>query len=194
MDTEQTLPMRPEASEMVSDLYDRHGLGLYKYALSFTRGNEDDASDLLQGAWLRLIGRTYGPSPVNNESGCLKTYMCHIIRTDWFERLRKEKSAIRSNTLSLDEDLGDTFSLVQILATPTTPCSVESDERREVIAKVLKELPQSYARTMQAYYFDKLTTAEIARAEGLKTEAGVRHRLKVSRDYIRSRLEDPSYT
>jgi RNA polymerase sigma-70 factor (ECF subfamily) len=62
----------------------------------------------------------------------------------------------------------------------------ESAEGGEVFAKVM-ELPQKYRTVIALYYFDELTTPEIAARLGVK-ETAVRTRLSRGRDMLRSLL------
>jgi RNA polymerase sigma-70 factor (ECF subfamily) len=62
----------------------------------------------------------------------------------------------------------------------------ESAEGGEILAKVM-ELPQNYRTVIALYYFDELTSPEIAARLGIK-ESAVRTRLSRGRDMLRSLL------
>ncbi len=72
------------------------------------------------------------------------------------------------------------------MKTPADACMFESAEGGEVFAKVM-ELPQKYRTVIALYYFDELTTPEIAARLGIN-ETTVRTRLSRGRAMLRQRI------
>lgn len=115
------------------------------YKLAFARcGNQADADDVFQQVFLRYLTRQ--PSFENDEH-----------EKAWFIRatINRSKSlwdsAFRKHTQPLEETPA---------ADPTNP--FEAQERRADLAAALAQLPANYRTLIHLFYYEDLSTAQIA--------------------------------
>ncbi len=129
------------------------------------------AEDVAQEAWLvALEGARRGDVPLRWwVRGVVRNVARHFRRADATRR-RHETRAARPEAM------------------PTAECSVERAEVHRRLVDAVLALDEPYRATVLARYFDELSSAEIARREGVP-EGTVRSRLKRGLDMLRARLD-----
>ncbi len=148
----------------------RHAPALYRLAYART-GNREDAEDILQEVFLRLVRR----NPVFRDEEHCRAWLLRVAVNcaNSLHTLRK-----RRNELPLDESL----------ETASEPGPEEGGVLEAVLA-----LPKKYRIPVVLYYYEERSTAEIASALG-KNEATVRTWLFRARGLLREMLgEEGNY-
>ncbi len=115
------------------------------YKLAFARcGNEADADDIFQQVFLRYLTRKPNFASDEHEKAWFIRATIHRSKSLW-------DSAFRRHTQPLEE---------APLADPTNP--FEAHESRADLAAALAQLPADYRTLIHLFYYEDLSTAQIA--------------------------------
>ena len=134
------------------------------YRLAFLRtGNSTDTDDIVQEVFLRYIKHADKFKTEEHAKAWLIRVTVNCISSLF-------SSSWRKKTVALDENL-----------------SFEQEERHEVYYAVL-ELPEKYRAVIHLYYYEGMSTAEIAGVLSRK-EATVRSQLKRGREMLKEKLK-----
>jgi RNA polymerase sigma-70 factor, ECF subfamily len=150
-------------------LFDEHHLPLFRFAYRLT-GSVSDAEDVVQECFLELLrpGCSYDP-----ERTRLRTYLFGVVRNQCLKRRRK-------STLTDDDGLK-----------PRAEGSPESQalraEMEEVVARAVRELPDTQREVLILAHYEQLPLAEIARVMDLDVGA-VKSRLQRARAELKETL------
>jgi RNA polymerase sigma factor (sigma-70 family) len=135
------------AGGIVSDLFDRHAAGLYRLALAMLR-EPDQAQDVVQDTFLRLIAHVEAGGPLPNARGWLYTVAAHACR----DRQRR---------------LWRWLPWVPALDRRPAPESVDAAEDRDAVLRSVRALaPRD--RLLVALRAQGLSYQEIARAAEIR--------------------------
>jgi RNA polymerase sigma factor (sigma-70 family) len=159
----QPLPVDPSAQEIA-----RHTAWMRRLSRALV-ADPSTADDVVQDAWAKLAGRR---SPLG------AGYLAAVVRSLAWSRHRGEARRRRREA--------------EVARPEALPSADEVGERVEIarrVAEALAELAEPYRRTLVLRYYDDLSSAEIARREGIPA-ATVRSRLKRGLEELRSRLDE----
>jgi RNA polymerase sigma-70 factor (ECF subfamily) len=144
-------------------LYDRHSPAMFALAKRLLGGNESDASDVLQDAWLRVLPRL---SAFRGDSA-LRTWLCGFVVNGCRERFRAPLFA-EPIGIAVAFDHGGTVDLERALAS----------------------LPDGYRAVIVLHDIEGYTHREIAAALDIE-EGTSKSQLSRGRDALRRRLQRP---
>jgi len=170
--------MQAEAGQWVDELATRYGPMVFAAAFRVL-GNADDAEDVLQGVFLKLLDHSSPPQDVLNWGGWLRVSATRRAIDVLRQRARYREESI--------DNLPD-FSL------PThSNVREQIDSRRaaQQLRQALTHLPERDARIFALRYFEELSYEEISTAEGVSLSlVGVSiHR---TRKQLCQRLQSPT--
>ncbi len=135
--------------------------------------SEDLAQDTFLSAWKSLSGISDGEK--------LAPWLCQIAR-------RKAVDFQRANHREKNR-LNNLFPTSIASESASPPQEALQKEEREMLWRILSELPQRYRETMVLYYRQGQSTAAVAAATGM-TEDAVRQRLARGRDLLRDQMAE----
>ncbi len=128
------------------------------------------AEDISQEAWLAAHAHAPADRP-------LRPWLGTVVRNLVRMRLRSDARRLRREAAVTDET-----------PPPTADELVDRVELQRALADAVLELDEPYRATVLLHYFEGLTSADIARRQGIP-EGTVRRRLKVALDRLRARFE-----
>jgi len=177
----------PEAFDAIIDAYGKRLHG-YLYRLC---GSRDDADDLLQEVFLRVV-RTIGSY---SHDGRFEGWLFRIATNLARDRIRRVKRSPK--TLSLDAPAGgDADRQAESWETedenvPGPDAAMQSGEEADLIQQALGQLPDAEREVIMLRHFSQLSFAEIA--ESMETPLGTAlaraHRgLAKMREWMQPRL------
>lgn len=188
-------PSDPDEAALVRELQAgaedafAHLLALYRnpvYNMVYhITDNEADAADVLQNVFVKIIRgiKTF------RRTSSLKTWIYRIAvrealnyRRGWFRRSRREVASV--------DDLRCFLPVAQRLggAERETPYDwVEQVERKDMIERALRSLPESYRAVVVLREVEDLSYDEISNVLGI-AEGTVKSRLKRGREMLRRKL------
>jgi RNA polymerase sigma-70 factor (ECF subfamily) len=131
--------------------YDRHFRATYSLARRLTGGDEHDAEDLAQDAFLKVWRSA---SSYRAERGSVRKWMLSVVRNQGIDRLRSKASHLRTQEQAEAES-------------PRAQPSEDFDltwrnSRRDRVRKALQDLPDTQYKVLALAHFSDLTHAEIA--------------------------------
>jgi RNA polymerase sigma factor (sigma-70 family) len=135
--------------------------------------SEDLAQETFLSAWKSLSGI--------NDPEKLAPWLCQIAR-------RKAVDFQRAN-LREKNRLAHIFPALSAGQSASPPQDALEKEEREMLWRILSELPQRYRETMVLYYRQGQSTAAVALATGM-TEDAVRQRLTRGREMLREQVAE----
>jgi RNA polymerase sigma factor (sigma-70 family) len=135
--------------------------------------SEDLAQETFLSAWKSLSAIS--------EAEKLAPWLCQIAR-------RKAVDFQRANHREKLR-LSQAFPVLDAVEPISPPQEALEKEEREMLWRILSELPQRYRETMVLYYRQGKSTATVALATGL-TEDAVRQRLARGRDMLRDQIAE----
>ena len=153
---------REEAARLV----EQYSMAVYRLAYART-GNREDAEDITQETFLRLV-RT---APAFRDGEHCKAWLLRVAANCAVDLHR---SPWRRRSVSLEE--------AEQMAAP------EPTEEDGMRASIL-ELPEEYRVVVHLYYYEDLSTGEIAKVLG-KREGTIRTRLSRARKMLRQILSE----
>lgn len=139
--------------------------------------NESDAEDIVQETFIAFM-ESYGDL---NDPGKVVALLKRIAANKCLNRIRLDK------TDNMDEEF---FDSVEAVPEDFLPDSiVESEDARRIVMDIIeKSLSDDIRRTLILFYFDEISTREIAEALGVP-EGTVRRRLNFARNKIKKEVE-----
>jgi RNA polymerase sigma-70 factor, ECF subfamily len=141
-------------------LYDRHSPAMFALARRLLGGNDADASDVLQEAWLRILPRL----AVYRGDSALRTWMCGFVVNGCRERFR-----------------------APLFADATHAVTTVNYARKLDLERALAALPDGYRAVIVLHDIEGYTHREIA--EALQIEEGTsKSQLSRGRDALRRHL------
>lgn len=145
-------------------LYDSYYRYLERYVLQ-NSGNEDDAADMIQEAFLIFI-RLIEENKFRQESS-IKSYLYSIIKNLWITELRKRKSmALRNELYEIDKNEH----------TPDISHAIMKNESHKIIMDVFAEIGQKCRNILYRFYYEELSMKEIMVMEGFSNEQVLRNK------------------
>ena len=163
-------------------LVERHQVRIFHHALRMM-GNQQDAEEVLQDTFVQVFRNL----DRFEERSRFSTWIYRIATNEALMRLRKasrKREVFLEDTLGKDgeryaEEIRDfaRSALDQVL----------DDEVRQLLTRVLAELPEEYRAVFVMRDMDGLSNAEVAEVLGISVPA-VKSRLHRSRLYLRDRL------
>lgn len=147
-------------------LVDAYGARLYGYLYRLT-GSRDDADDLLQEVFLRVVRMIGSYSHDGRFDGWLFRIATNLVR----DRIRRANRAPR--TLSLDapadgQSTGDDDSMLEPAdKTGSSPdAAMQMDQDCDALQLALSRLPQAEREVIMLRHFSQLSFAQVAEAMG----------------------------
>jgi len=165
--------MTPSECEKI---YNEAYRAVYWTAMSLL-GNEADAEDVVQDTFVTLL-ESYD------------TLQDKTKVVPWLKKICANKCLNllkRTKTDSVEQEFFDNIEYVPEDFLPES--IVESEERRKIIMDIIKKaLSEDVQRTIILFYFDEMSTKEIAEAMGI-TQGNVLWRLNFARNKIKKEVE-----
>ena len=146
---------------------------LYKAAYLLL-GNEDDAKDLVQDAYLKLWDKRDSLNNIYNDQG----YCMRVVRNMCLDRLRTVTPDI------LDKPPEE----LPILSEDDTSSGIERNETARLIKQCIARLPAQQQKVIRLRELGECTMQEIMEATGLSAE-NVRVLLSRARKALRNQLQ-----
>jgi len=148
--------------------------------------NADEASDLTQETFLRALRAVAG---FRGDSD-LKTWLYRIAINESRNRFRWWKRRRRDQTVSLDENLGNTESVYQDVLADSSPSPEQEALRRErerILQTALRDLPAIYREPIILFDIEGLSYDEICQMLELNSGT-LKSRLARGRQELKKRL------
>ena len=157
-------------------IYNEAYRAVYWTAFSLLK-NEDDAQDIVQDTFIALIN-SY--DSIRDKDKILP----------WLKKVAANRSLNRLTRTKTDNVEDEFFDTVETVPEDFLPDSlVESAETRRIIMDIIeKSLSEDIRRTLILFYFDELSTKEIAEILGVP-DGTVRRRLNFARNKIKKEVE-----
>ena len=157
-------------------IYSEAYRAVYWTAMSLLK-NEEEAEDIVQDTFVTLI-ESY--DTLKDKSKV----------TAWLKKIAANKSLnrlTRTKTVAVDDEFLEDVETVPEDFLPDS--IVESDAMRRIVMDIIeKSLSDEIRRTLILFYFDEMTTREIAETLGVP-EGTVRRRLNFARNKIKKEVE-----
>lgn len=167
----------------ITPYIDLYGAQLHRYCCQLT-GRVQDAEDLYQQTFLRLLEVPFGIDPQNNPRALLYSIANGLWKNE--ARKRRRRTAI-AKPVELDGDAPPP------LADPDQP--QQAAEQRALLAAVRQAtmaLPQKFQTILLLRYQAEFSTAEIAAMEKLP-EGTVKSRLHKAKKLLKKEMEALGY-
>ena len=157
-------------------IYNEAYRAVYWTAMSLLR-NEADAEDIVQDTFVTLI-ESY--DTLNDKDKVIP----------WLKKIAANKCLNRLTRSKTDTVEDEFFDDVEAVAEDFLPDSiVESEEARKIVMDIINnKLSDDIRRTLILFYFDELSTKEIAEILGVP-DGTVRRRLNFARNKIKKEVE-----
>jgi RNA polymerase sigma-70 factor, ECF subfamily len=141
-------PLDEPTADWIGGAYDRHGAGLYRYALMLL-GDTASAADAVQQVFATLAGRARGAVSVDDEA----RYLRRAVRNQCFSALRRRRreQAAMAGAPPIIEPIDRASG---------------SPELRAAIEEALRKLPADQREVVHLKVFEGLTFQEIADVAG----------------------------
>ena len=165
-------PLDEPPADWVGGAYDRHGAGLYRYALMLL-GDTASAADAVQQVFVALVGRGRGAANIDDEG----RYLRRAVRNECFSALRRRR---RETAV-----VADSRPLVE----PIDRGCVDP-ELRAAIDEALRTLPSEQREVVHLKVFEGMTFQEIASLAGESINT-VASRYRYAMDKLRAQLQVP---
>jgi RNA polymerase sigma-70 factor (ECF subfamily) len=154
-------------------IYDDTIVDLYRYVSRRCGGQRDLAEDVTQEAWVRALRHWRQHGPPENPLGWLMTVARNLIVSHFRRR----------NGVSFES-----LSAAEVLAAVDANTVVESAEVASIVTQALTRIPQSEARLLETFHYDRLKMSQLAEVYGI-SERAVEGRLRRARERLRRELE-----
>ena len=157
-------------------IYNEAYRAVYWTAFSLLK-NEDDAQDIVQDTFIALIN-SY--DSIRDKDKILP----------WLKKVAANRSLNRLTRTKTDNVEDEFFDTVETVPEDFLPDSlVESKETRRIIMDIIeKSLSEDIRKTLILFYFDEMSTKEIAEILGVP-DGTVRRRLNFARNKIKKEVE-----
>jgi len=172
--------------EAFDELVTRYSGDIFALLCRLT-GDADEAGDLTQDTFIRALKAIGG---FRGDSG-LKTWLFRIAVNESRNRFRWWKRRFRSQTLSLDQPIGDSDNAVHETIASSTAGPEEDALRRErehLLRQALLALPDAYREAVVLFDIEGFTYEQISKM--LEVSLGtVKSRISRGREELRKRLK-----
>ncbi len=157
-------------------IYSEAYRAVYWTAFSLLK-NEDDAQDIVQDTFVTLIN-SY--DSIKDKTKILP----------WLKKVASNKSLNRLTRTKTDNVEDEFFDTVETVPEDFLPDSlVESEETRKIIMDIINNsLSEDIRRTLILFYFDEMSTREVAEALGIP-EGTVSWRINAAKKKIKKEVE-----
>ncbi len=163
-------------------LMDRHAERLFNYLLR-QLGNEADAADLAQEAFVRVYQNCARFDPERKFSTWLFTIATNLVRDRFRWRMRHREVSIDAAD---DEGAALQDSLPDTTGSPEE--QIEARERASEVRRAVESLPEELRTPLILSEYEGMTHAEIGTVLGCSAKA-IESRLSRARGRLRKRLE-----
>ena len=163
-------------------LMDRHAAGVFHF-LCRMLGNEDDANDLAQEAFVRVYRARESYQPAQKFSTWLFTIAANLARNQLRWRSRHPHISLDAKSESTEPSLGDILAAVA----PTPHQSADEAERAQSVRAAVQALPHDLREAIVLCEWEDLPVAEAATVLSTTPKA-VESRLYRARKLLRDRL------
>jgi RNA polymerase sigma-70 factor, ECF subfamily len=140
---------QPPPHQLLADAYDRHGSGLFRYALLIT-ARHAMAEDAVQQAFAKLAAMGHRIAELASH----EHYLRHAVRNECY-RLLKAPRLAGGNT-------EDAPLLEPASPTPAVDAALESQDQRRLIEAALRNLPAEQREIVHLKVYEGLTFQQIA--------------------------------
>lgn len=165
---------RDTHAEAVSELFATHNQALHSFLLARLGGNEQEAHDVAQEAYVRLL-QLDRPGAVS----LLRAYLFRTAANLAVDRVRQRVIRARLDQAGTDPEAGtDTI---------TPDRRLLASEELSILERSLQELPPRYRRAFLLHRFDDWPTRRIAEAFGIQ-ERMVRNYISRTALYCQLRM------
>lgn len=174
------------SEEAFDELYRSCSGKLYRMAY-FITGNRSDSEDILQETFVKcFLHRASLKQPEQFESWLYQI----LVRTAWrLERRKKGRSELSFESILENEDDWNRTERIREDENSRSPLeTVLEAETASEIQKALKRLDMKYRTVILLYYYNELSTREIAKITGT-LEGTVKSRLYKARKLLKEKLE-----
>lgn len=158
--------MRSE--QEIMEIYERNVDTVYRIALSFLK-NPDDAQDVVQNTFLKMMKKSTVFESLSHEKGWLvltASNLCKNHLSYWFNHKRGSSSFL-----------------------DTMASKSEDEEEIKNTLQLVLDLPNKYKISIYLYYYEGLSTEEIAK-HTKKSPSTIRTHLQRGRNLLKIRLEE----
>jgi len=163
------------------NLYDLYYRYLERYILQ-NSGNEDDAADTIQEAFLVFI-KLIENNKFRQESS-IKSFLYSITKNLWITELRKRKSMARRNELYVNDEKMEVADISH---------AIIKNESHKIIMDIFAEIGQKCKSILYRFYYEELPMKEIMSLEGFSNEQVLRNKKhKCLKGLIEKIQSDPS--
>jgi len=165
-------PREQPSADWVGSAYDRHGAGLYRYALMLL-GDTASAADVVQQVFAALVGRARGSANIVDEG----RYLRRAVRNECFSALRRRR---REMAIVADS---------RLLVEPIDRACVDP-ELHAAVDEALRTLPAEQREVVHLKVFEGMTFQEIADLAGESINT-VASRYRYAMGKLRAQLQVP---
>ncbi len=145
---------REEALKILIERYTPH---IYNFVVRFVGTNS--APDVVQDVFIKVWRNI---KKFNAEKASFKTWLFTIARNTTTDYLRKKKSTVFTDLDTPETQFSDNLEDENILPDE----AIEKLEDKELLNKLLSELPESYQTVLTLYYQEDMTFKEIGEVLG----------------------------
>jgi RNA polymerase sigma-70 factor (ECF subfamily) len=146
-------------------LFEEHHLPLFRFAYRLT-GSAADAEEIVQECFLELLRPTCSYDPARTP---IRTYLFGVVRNQSLKRLRKN-------------DHGP-----DVAHAPSPEREILRTEMEHVVARAVRDLPETQREVLILAHYEQMPLAEIARLMDLEISA-VKSRLQRARAGLKETL------
>lgn len=167
-----------------------HGPSVLRLAHAFLL-DRHQAEDVYQEVFVKAhqhASRLQDPTRVRQWLLQTTANRCRDLRRSWWWRVQ----ALSSKRSTSPDDARDDEAVAQLVDTdPEANPAVATAhlEAKEAVARAVWELPNGYRETVALYYFEGLTTNEVAELTGVR-EGTVHSRLHRARQLLKEKLNE----
>lgn len=163
----------------VAELFERHNRALFNFIAWLCQGNTDEAEDICQKTWIKLMQYSGEYHP----TAAFRTFLYQIARNAMIDGKRsayeRQREALDENTLAVPEsDL-----------TPETELHLKQNWQQ--VQQALMHLPAPQREVVVLRFFSEMSLNEIAEVIGVGFET-VKSRLRYAFAHLRRELEQTS--
>ncbi len=159
------------ADDWIEEMMNRYADMVYRLAYAQVR-NRQDADDIFQEVFIRLVKREDGFESREHEKAWLIRVTINCARSMWL-------SAWRRMTVFLEDEEWNRVEYAE----PNR----EADGKREILEEAMRSLSMKHRRVIHLFYYEEMSVEEIARATGDKPST-VRAQLTRARQTLKKKL------
>lgn len=167
----------------LNDLMERHAPAVFRFLYRML-GDEDDANDLAQEAFVRVFRARDKFRPTEKFSAWLFTIAGNLARNQIRWRSRHPNVSLDAASDSADQPLGNTLAA----AAASPPEAALAAERAAAVRAAVRQLPQDLREAIVLCEWEEKSMAEAAAIVGASPKA-VESRLYRARQMLREKLK-----